>query len=40
MRRLGFGDTPGLIAKNADGSLAFQSGAPRGAALEKLFGPL
>lgn len=40
MRRLGFGGTPGLIAKNEDGSLAFQSGAPRGAVLEKLFGPL
>ncbi|MCG8274295.1 thiol:disulfide interchange protein DsbG [Aquamicrobium sp. NLF2-7] len=40
MRQLGFGGTPGLIAKSDDGSLKFQSGVPRGAALEELFGPL
>lgn len=40
MRRLGFSGTPGLVARNSDGSLTFQSGAPRGAGLEALFGPL
>jgi thiol:disulfide interchange protein DsbG len=40
MRQLGFGGTPALVARNGDGSLTFQSGVPRGAVLEKLFGPL
>lgn len=40
MRRLGFSGTPGLVARGSNGSLSFQSGAPRGAALEALFGPL
>ncbi|PZR94713.1 MAG: thiol:disulfide interchange protein DsbG [Stutzerimonas stutzeri] len=40
MRRLGFSGTPGLVAKRSNGELTLQSGAPRGAALEALFGPL
>jgi len=40
MRQLGFGGTPGLIARSDDGALRFQSGVPRGAALEELFGQL
>ena len=40
MRRLGFSGTPGLVAQGTDGELILQSGAPRGDALEALFGPL
>lgn len=40
MRELGFTGTPGIIGKAADGSLIRQNGAPRGAALEALLGPL
>lgn len=40
MRQLGFGGTPGLVAKGEDGKLSFQSGVPRGSALEDLFGQL
>lgn len=39
MRRLGFGGTPGVIARNSDGTLIFQNGVPRGDDLKKLFGP-
>lgn len=40
MRQLGFGGTPGLVARSEDGKLTFQSGVPRGAVLQDLFGPL
>lgn len=40
MRELGFSGTPGVVAKKDDGALIFQSGVPRGPALEQLFGPL
>ena len=40
MRRLGFSGTLGLVARGSDGELILQSGEPRGAALEALFGPL
>ena len=40
MWQLGFGGTPGLVARGADGKLSFQSGVPRGSALEDLFGRL
>lgn len=39
MRELGFSGTPGVVAKRDDGSLIFQSGVARGAALDALFGP-
>ncbi|MDN5925742.1 MAG: thiol:disulfide interchange protein DsbG [Hyphomicrobiales bacterium] len=40
MRQLGFGGTPGLVARGEDGKLSFQSGVPHGSALENLFGQL
>ncbi|MCG8274703.1 thiol:disulfide interchange protein DsbG [Aquamicrobium sp. NLF2-7] len=40
MRRLGFSGTPGLVAQGSDGALTLQSGVPRGAGLEAVFGPL
>lgn len=40
MRQLGFGGTPGLVARSEDGKLSFKSGVPRGSALEDLFGQL
>lgn len=40
MRQLGFGGTPGFVARGEDGKLSFQSGVPRGSALEDLFGQL
>lgn len=40
MWQLGFGGTPSLVARGADGKLTFQSGVPRGSVLEDLFGQL
>ena len=40
MRELGFGGTPGIVARASDGSLIRHNGAARGSTLEELFGPL